>query len=304
MFSSLSAMESLTDPLLTGHMNTPQQPLTLVLGATGKTGRRITEQLSARGANLRLGSRSGVPPFDWDDDTTWRPILEGVRSMYLVYYPDVTFPGALDRIRALLDEARTSGVRHVVFLSGRGEEEAEAAEEAVQASGLEWTILRCSFFAQNFSEHFLLDPVLSGELAFPAGDVAEPFVDVDDIADVAVAALTEAGHTGRLYELTGPRTLTFAEAVAEISAASGREVRYVPITSEQFVSAVTDDGVPADYAHALAELFSRVLDGRNAYVTDGVQEALGRAPRDFGEYARRAAETGIWAGAPAERIGA
>lgn len=297
-------MESLTKPLLTGHMNTPQQSTTLILGATGKTGRRIVDRLTARGADLRLGSRSAEPSFDWDDDSTWRPALEGVESMYLVYYPDVAFPGALDRIRGVLDEARASGVRRVVFLSGRGEEEAQAAEEAVQASGLEWTILRCSWFAQNFSEHFLLDPVLAGEVALPAGDVAEPFVDVDDIADVAVAALTEPGHAGRLYELTGPRTLTFAEAAAEITAASGREVSYVPITAEQFTSAMTDEGVPADYAGALADLFSRVLDGRNAYVTHGVREALGRAPRDFGEYARRAAETGVWRAAPAERIGA
>ncbi len=96
----------------------------------------------------------------------------------------------------------------------------------MQEVSAEWTILRSSFFSQNFSESFFLEPILGGEVALPAGDVPEPFVDAEDIADVAVAALTEDGHAGELYELTGPRLLTFAEAVGEISRATGRKVRY------------------------------------------------------------------------------
>lgn len=91
------------------------------------------------------------------------------------------------------------GVRKIVFLSGRGEVEALHVEDALKACGAEWTILRCSFFCQNFSENFLLDPILAGELALPVGPVAEPFVDADDIADVAVAALTDDRHSGQLY---------------------------------------------------------------------------------------------------------
>ncbi len=89
---------------------------------------------------------------------------------------------------------------------------------------------------QNFTEGYLLDPVREGVIALPAGDVAEPFVDVDDIADVAVAALTEDGHTGRLYELTGPRLLTFAEVAAELSKATGRDIVYVPLGIEEYAA--------------------------------------------------------------------
>ncbi len=216
--------------------------------------------------------------------------------MYVSYYPDLAVPGAADAVRSFAELAVESGVRRLVLLSGRGEEEARRSEQVVRESGAEWTILRSSFFAQNFSESFFLEPVLGGEVALPVGDVAEPFVDADDVADVAVAALTEGGHEGELYELTGPRLLTFAEAVAEISYASGREVRYVPISAEQFASALKEDGVPAEVVELMSYLFTEVLDGRNANLTDGVRRALGREPRDFAEYARDAAATGIWNG--------
>jgi uncharacterized protein YbjT (DUF2867 family) len=179
-------------------------------------------------------------------------------------------------------------------LSGRGEPEAEAAEQAVRDSGAELTILRSTWFAQNFSEDYWRDAVLSGEVALPAGEMPEPFVDADDIADVAVAALTEDGHVGKLYELTGPRLLTFAEAVDEIARAVGREIRYVPVSIEDFVAAAYEESVPAEFIELLTYLFSEVLDGRNAHLTDGVQRALGREPKDFADYARDAAASGVW----------
>ena len=181
-----------------------------------------------------------------------------------------------------------------MLLSGRGEEEAQRAEEVVQEAGAEWTIVRCAWFSQNFSENYLLEPLLSGEVVLPAGDVPEPFVDAEDIADVAVAALTEDGHAGEVYELTGPRLLTFAEAVAEIGEAAGREIRFVPVSVEEYASALEKEGVPAEFVYLLTYLFSEVLDGRNAHLTDGVRRALGREPRDFADYARDAAATGIW----------
>jgi uncharacterized protein YbjT (DUF2867 family) len=217
-------------------------------------------------------------------------------SVYVTYYPDLAFPGAAAAIRSFAELAVRSGVRRLVLLSGRGEEEAAVSERAVRESGAEWTILRASWFDQNFSEHFLLEPVLGGEVALPAGSVAEPFVDADDIADVAVAALTDDRHVGRLYELTGPRLLTFGEATARIAEAIGREVRYVPVSPEQYESALVDHDVPADYAKSLTELFTRVLDGRNAHLGDGVQRALGREPRDFADYVRNTAATGVWDG--------
>jgi len=266
----------------------------LVIGGTGKTGRRVAERLTARGLPVRIGSRAGDPPFDWDDPSTWADAVRGVEAAYITYYPDLAFPGATERIRDLSELAVRSGVRHLVLLSGRGEPAALAGEKVVQEAGADWTILRATWFNQNFSEHFLLDPVLYGELALPAGDVTEPFVDVDDIADVAVAALTEPGHTGEVYELTGPRLLTFADVAAELSAVTGRDIRYVPITADRFAEALTAAGLPGEFVEALTALFVEILDGRNSSLTDGVQRALGRAPRDFADYARDAAATGIW----------
>jgi uncharacterized protein YbjT (DUF2867 family) len=270
-----------------------EQP-TLVLGGTGKTGRRVAERLVARGLPVRLGSRSGKPPFDWEDRANWAPALSGVGSVYLTYYPDIAVPGAVDTVRSLVALAVASGVQRLVLLSGRGEDEAERAEEVVQASGVDWTIVRSSWFNQNFSENYLLDAVLGGEVVLPVGDVAEPFIDADDIADVAVAALTEDGHAGQLYEVTGPRLLTFSEAVAEIAAATCREIRYVQVSPEQYASALEAEGVPADFVWLVNYLFTTIMDGRNAQVKDGVQRALGREPRDFSDYAWETAATGVW----------
>lgn len=274
--------------------NETDRKVTLVTGGTGKTGRRVVERLTARGLPVRIGSRSAHPPFDWEDQSTWGPALRNVDSVYLTYYPDLAVPGAIDAVRTLVDESVKHGVRHLVLLSGRGEEEAERAEDVVRASGLDWTILRCSWFSQNFSENYLLDPILGGEVILPAGDVPEPFVDADDIADVAVAAVTEDGHTGKLYELTGPRLLTFAQAIEEISGATGRDIRYVPVSAEEYAAALRAEGVPADFVWLVDYLFTTVLDGRNASLADGVQRALGREPRDFADYARATASTGVW----------
>jgi uncharacterized protein YbjT (DUF2867 family) len=277
-------------------MSNDTQNTTLVLGGTGKTGRRVAEQLQARGAPVRIGSRSSAPPFDWEDRDTWAAALEGATSAYVSYYPDLAVPGAPEAIAALSELAVETGTRRLVLLSGRGEPEAQRAEQVLQESGADWTIVRCSWFSQNFSEGAFVEQVLAGEVALPAGPVPEPFVDVEDIADVAVAALTEDGHAGQLYELTGPRLLRFDEAVAEIAEATGRPVRYVPISNDEFMGGLAEVGVPDDVRSLLAFLFTEVLDGRNAYLTDGVQRALGRDPRDFADYARRTAAAGVWAG--------
>jgi uncharacterized protein YbjT (DUF2867 family) len=268
--------------------------LTLVLGGTGKTGRRVVQRLTARGLATRVGSRSGLPPFDWEDPATWSPALEGVDAVYISYYPDIAVTGAVETVGSFADLAVRSGADRLILLSGRGEAAAELAEQAVRNSGAELTILRSTWFSQNFSESYFLDLVRSGEVALPAGDVQEPFVDADDIAEVAVAALTDSRHVGQLYELTGPRLLTFADAVEEIADATGRELRYTPVPAAAFASALTAQGVPGDVVDLLAYLFNEVLDGRNAHLTDGVQRALGRRPRDFRDYARETAATGIW----------
>ena len=277
---------------LTDH--TPRQA-TLVLGGTGKTGRRVVERLTGRGLPVRVGSRSGEPPFDWEDRSTWAPALDGAGSVYLSYYPDLAIPGAVEASASFAELAVASGVRRLVLLSGRGEPEAERAEQAVRDTGAALTILRSTWFMQNFSEDYMLEHVLSGEIRLPGGDVPMPFLDADDIADVAVAALNDDRHAGQLYELTGPRSLTFADVAQEIGAAAGREIRYVPVSLEQHAVEAAEHGVPAEVIELLTYLFSEVVvDGRNAETTDGVRRALGREARDFGDYARDAAASGVW----------
>ena len=266
----------------------------LVLGATGKTGRRIVDQLISRRIAVRAGSRSATPSFSWDIPSTWQAALDGVSAVYLSYYPDLAVPGAPEAIEAFTAQALASGVRRLVLLSGRGEAEAQRAEQVLQRSGADWTIVRCSWFMQNFSEGAFVESLLSGTVSLPVAGVAEPFVDADDIADVAVAALTADGHVGKLYELTGPRLMTFAQCVEDIARATGKPIRFETVAMEDFARSLVEQQQPAEIVEFLQYLFGEVLDGRNEYVADGVQRALGRAPRDFSRYAQRAAVAGAW----------
>lgn len=268
--------------------------LTLVIGGTGKTGRRVAERLQARGVETRIASRSADPSFDWNDPSTWDAALSGVTACYITYAPDLAIPGATDSIRAFVGKAVAYGVARLVLLSGRGEEEAQACERIVRNSGVEWTVVRASWFMQNFSEGEFLGMVLDGAITLPATDIPEPFIDVNDIADVAVAALTEDGHAGEIYEVTGPRMLTFTEVAREISRAAGREVQFIQVPKDEFAVAIAESGAPKEIAWLLNYLFDTVLDGRNAYLCDGVQRALGRNPADFSEFAPRIATTGVW----------
>ena len=273
--------------------DTTSNPI-LILGGTGKTGRRLCEHLTAHGTPVRIGSRSGSPRFDWEVPATWGPAMQGVSAVYISYYPDIAVPGAAEVVEAFARLAMANGVTRLVLLSGRGETEAQRAEEMLKASGADWTILRCAWFSQNFSEGFLVESVLEGEVALPVSNVGEPFVDADDIAEAAFVVLTEPGHVGQLYELTGPRLLSFADAVAEIGKAAGRDVRFVRISHDEFTAAVAAHELPPEFAWLLNELFTEVLDGRNETLTDGVQRVLGRAPKDFSTYATETAATGIW----------
>lgn len=268
----------------------------LVTSGTGKTGRRVAERLAARGVPVRAGSRTGKVPFDWADPSGWEAALSGADAAYVAYYPDLAAPGAPEAMTAFGELAQRCGVRRLVLLSGRGEPQAVVAEEALRAAAGdgELTVVRSAFFAQNFSEGALLDGVLGGEVVFPAGGSAEPFVDVDDLADVVVAALCRDGGAGAVHELTGPRALTFAEAATELAGATGREVRYVPVTGPQYAAMLARYGVPEEEAGFLAGLFTFLLDGHNATVTDGVKQALGRDPKPFAAFAAEAVRDGAW----------
>ena len=276
--------------------NTSQPQLNdsiLVIGSTGKTGQRVVDQLEARGIAVRHGSRTADIPFDWDNPQTWAPALANVDKVYITYYPDLAVPGSVDAIRKLTDLAKEAGVRRLVLLSGRNEVEAERAEDVVRACGLDWTIVQCAFFSQNFNEGAWLEEVLAGSVSLPVHDVQEPFVDADDIADVVVAALTDDRHVGQLYELTGPRLLSFGDAVAEVAAAAGRDIDFVSVSIDDYVAMLKEYGLPDDFIWLLNHLFTEVL-GSKAQLGDGVQRALGCQPRDFTDYAREAAASGVW----------
>lgn len=265
----------------------------LIIGGAGKTGRRVDTLLKARGVATRPVSRSSTIAFDWARPEGWAAALDGVAKAYATYQPDLAVAGASEAIATLADLARSKGLQHMVLLSGRGEPGAERAEAALRSSGVPWTIVRASWFNQNFSEGYLLEGVLAGEIALPAGPVPEPFIDADDIAAVATAALTQERHVGKLYEVTGPRALTFAEVVAEIARAVGRPIGYRQVAADDFAAGMRPY-VPEDVVQLMLELFTVVLDGRNTNVMHGVEEALGRPPRDFSTYAREAAASGVW----------
>jgi uncharacterized protein YbjT (DUF2867 family) len=265
----------------------------LIVGGAGKTGGRVNRLLRQRGIATRPVSRSTTPAFDWTRPEGWATALDGVSRAYVTYQPDLAMEGAAEAIAELSSLARRKGLERLVLLSGRGEPGAQRAEAALRDSGVTWTSVRASWFNQNFSESYLLDGILAGELALPAGDVPEPFVDTDDIADVAVAALTDARYANRLYEVTGPRSLTFAEAVQEIAEGLGRPLHYTQISPEDFVISMRAYA-PEDIVQLQHELFTVVLDGRNSQVMPGVEQALGRPPRDFYDYVRRTAATGVW----------
>ncbi len=275
----------------------PIRPV-LVLGATGRTGRRVTSQLLRRAVPVRAASRQASPAFEWDDPATWPAVLAGTGAAYVCYSPDLAVPGAADVVGAFSEQAVAQGVGRLVLLSGRGEPGAQAAESALrstaEACGVAWTVVRSAWFAQNFSESFLLDQVLEGVVALPVGDIAEPFVDVEDVTDVIVA-LVDPGHSGRLYDVTGPRLLTFAQAVTEIAVATGWPVSFRSISAAEHTAALAADGLSEDLLTLMHQLFTEVLDGRNAHLTEGVQQALGHPARDFGDYVVRTARAGGWA---------
>jgi uncharacterized protein YbjT (DUF2867 family) len=282
-----------------------QQPI-LVLGATGKTGSRVVTALRDRHVPVRVASRfperhTDGHLFDWQDRSTWTAALEGVAGVYIV---------PLDGVPATPDfvaQAVAANVKRIVLLSARGvdtpgyfgdadpaNEARRDAERAVRASGTAWTVLQPGWFAQNFSEGMFRDELLTGELRLPTADSATTFIDVEDIAAVAVAALLDEGHAGRTYELSGPRALTIAEALSEITAVTGRPSRYVPVDPGIYHAELLAAGLPEADAQSWIAALSPIHRGLEAKLSDGLQRALGRAPRDFTDFVKSANATGAW----------
>lgn len=274
----------------------------LILGGKGKTGRRVAAQLDKRQIPYRLASRSSALRFDWYDESTWSPTIAGADTAYLA--PPVG-PTGLAQAGRFVQQAANEGLRRIVLLSGRGVgspgrefavyEGQLGLEHAVQASGLDWTIIQPAWFAQGFSEDFLRYDVLAGEIRLSAGDGGEAWIDTNDVGDVMTAALLEEAYTGATYALSGPRPLTMAEVAAELSAATGRPIKYVDLDPEQHVAELVEQGLTPEDSEAVRDLFAVIRNHRSEYVSDGVQQILGREPRDFTDWARETATTGIWA---------
>jgi uncharacterized protein YbjT (DUF2867 family) len=265
----------------------------IVINSTGKIGSRVAANLQAQGLSHRGVSRRTQVPFDWQDESTWANALAGGKAAFVSFVPDLAAPGALPIIQRFVAAAREAGLNKLVLLTGRGEIGAIAAENVVRESGLAWTIVRAAWFNQNFSEGHLLESVFEGHLYMPAADRKEPLVDAADIADVATAVLLDDRHNGQIYDVTGPELLGFHDITAQLAAASGRPYHYVPVTLEQFHAGILAT-LGQEWADLLSIIADETLDGRNAWVGDGVQRALGRQPRSFADFCATAAAGGAW----------
>ncbi|MEM0575819.1 NmrA family transcriptional regulator [Flavobacterium polysaccharolyticum] len=272
-----------------------KQSKILILGGKGKTGGKVVERLLNLGyENIRIGSRSEIPAFDWENQDTWLEVIKDADTVYITFQPDLAIPTAVETIKSFTTLANDNGVNKMVLLSGRGEKEAQLCEQAVMKIAKKWTIVRASWFNQNFSESVFLEPILAGHVALPRAEALEPFTDTNDIADVVVQAIIDDKHNGQLYELTGPRLMTIPQAITEISDACGRSIQFQPLTLEENVQLLRSYQLPEDYIWLVNYLFTEVLDGRNATVSSDIEKVLGRKATDFSEYAKVTAAAGIW----------
>lgn len=256
----------------------------LIIGSTGKTGSRVMQRLSQLKYNPVGAARGGEVYFDWNDATTWGPALNNIDTVYLTYYPDLAIPKAPEDISRFCALAKMRGVKHITLLSGRGEPAAQTCENIVKESGMDWTIVRAAWFNQNFSEGLFKQFITAGKIALPVDETTEPFVDADDIAEVVVASLTQLGHAGELYEVTGSELLSFKQLAEKFSQVLATKVSFEQISLEQFQQNLKQSDVDSGAIEALTYLFTEVLDGRNEFLTDGIDKALGRKPKTFGQY--------------------
>jgi uncharacterized protein YbjT (DUF2867 family) len=268
----------------------------LILGGTGKVGRRLGRSLTRAGHVALTASRHGPTGFDWGNVATWPPALAGIDGLFIVG------PGSASdwsaRLADLLTTARSSGASHAVLLSARGVEflpggAVAMAEQALREGPLPWTILRPAHFAQNFTEA-MFAPV-DGLITAPVGTGAEPFIDVSDIADVAAAVLASRAWDWATLELSGPGAVTFAEAAAILSVESRTLVRFADESDASHIARLRASGTPEGYIRWRMAMLGGIRRGADAYLSDGVQTVLGRPPAGFQEWARRAVPAAAWA---------
>jgi len=266
----------------------------LILGGTGKTGKRVAEILQKKKVSFCIGSRNGNPSFDWDKPENWKSVLKNIEKVYITFQPDLAVPEASKKIQLFVDIAKNLGVKKLVLLSGRGEKEAQVCEKIVINSGIDWTVIRASWFMQNFNENFFLDSILEGNLILPKIIALEPFIDANDIAEVVALSLTQKKHTGKIYELTGPQLLSFKDAISLISKSIERPIAYQEVNMTDYLIMLREYQIPEDSIWLINYLFTEVLDGRNEFLTDDVQKVLNRQPISFEEYVAKTKMTGVW----------
>lgn len=267
----------------------------LILGGNGKTGRRVVQLLNKESdVVVRIGSRTETLPFDWEKPETWLAVIKGIEIVYITFQPDLAIPSAPETILKFTTLATENGVKKMVLLSGRGEKEAQVCEEIVKKTAKNWTIIRASWFNQNFSESIFLEPILAGYIALPKAEVPEPFTDADDIAAVVAEAILNEDHNKKVYELTGPRLLNFEQAITEIAKITGRQITFQALSLQEYINMLRQYHVPEDEIWLINYLFSEVLDGRNSSITNDIEKVLGRKATDFTDYVLKTAQTGIW----------
>ena len=273
----------------------------LVTGASGSLGRTAVSALSAKGFSVRAASRnpqylagSGVETvhFDYSDRASHQAALEGVEGILLIAPPlDVE---AHVKLIPFIDQAKASGVEHMVLNSALGVDANEAAplrkiERHLATSVAGYTILRPNFFMENFTTGFLAPMVRQGAIYLAAGDGKTSFISVRDIAAVAAAAFA-GGHQGKEYNLTGPEALDHYEVVRLLSQTSGREIAYHAISEEEMIQGAVQNGLSRSSAEFMAMLYSVVRNGWAAGVTNDVQQVTGQAPQSFAEFVRQSAD--------------
>ncbi|MBO0915937.1 SDR family oxidoreductase [Streptomyces laculatispora] len=265
----------------------------LVLGAHGSTGRRVLARLRDARWPVRPASRATGIPFDWNDDTTWEPALAGTERVYLM------LPHELALRQDFIRCAVTAGVRRLVLLSSRavdemGDDRLMEAERMVRDAEADWTVVRADWFNQNFDEGIFRQAVLDGTLALPLGECRQTFVDADDIAAVAAAALTEEGHAGSTYEVTGPDALSFADALAAIGRATGLPQVFHG-DKDTYRAGQLAQGRPAETVERETGAYTSLAALGDARPSDTVRRVTGRHPKTFETYVREAAASGAWA---------
>ncbi len=271
-----------------------KQEKILVIGGTGKTGRKVAKKLNSLGHSVRIGSRNSSPSFDWEKPETWKDPIEGMDKIYITFQPDLAVPGAQKAIKGLIEEASRANIQKLVLLSGRGESEAELCEQLVVDSGIAYTIVRADWFNQNFSEGLFTEAIKVGKVAVPKANVPIPFVDTDDIADVAVTSLLNNTHDGKTYKLTGPDLWTFEDCIATIEKSLNRNIEFTAVSIDEYTEMLKAINIPDDFVWLVNYLFINVLDGRNSNTTDTIEKILGRPAKNFKEFAKEAALAGVW----------